>query len=64
MPLYESCKFAENRIEVKPEWRAALTIGPEARPPDIGRRFRCASGYGIGVAEAVDVGSYGGLKLP
>ncbi len=30
MPLYESRKFAENRISVKPEWQAALTLGPEA----------------------------------
>jgi len=30
MPLYESRKHAENRIEVKPEWREALTVGPEA----------------------------------
>ncbi len=29
MPLYESRKFAENRIEVAPEWRDALTTGPE-----------------------------------
>ncbi len=29
MPLYESRKYAENRIEVNPEWRDALTIGPD-----------------------------------
>jgi hypothetical protein len=30
MPLYESRKYAENRIEVNPEWRDALSVGPEA----------------------------------
>ncbi|MCF7853753.1 MAG: hypothetical protein K9N51_03065 [Candidatus Pacebacteria bacterium] len=30
MPLYESRTFAENRIDVAPEWRDALVIGPDA----------------------------------
>ncbi len=30
MPLYESRKFAENRIEVDTAWRDALLIGPDA----------------------------------
>ncbi len=29
MPLYESRPFAENRIDVKPEWRGALALGPD-----------------------------------
>jgi hypothetical protein len=29
MPLYESREFAENRVEVKPEWREALVLGPD-----------------------------------
>ncbi len=29
MPLYESRKYAENRIDVTSEWRDALTVGPE-----------------------------------
>jgi hypothetical protein len=30
MPLYESKKNAENRITLKPEWRDAIVIGPDA----------------------------------
>jgi len=30
MPLYESRRFAENRIEVQREWRDALVLGPDA----------------------------------
>lgn len=30
MPLYESRKFAENRIDVSAPWRDALVIGPDA----------------------------------
>ncbi|HLH57111.1 MAG TPA: hypothetical protein VKY92_26265 [Verrucomicrobiae bacterium] len=30
MPLYESRKNAENRIEIKPEWRDAIVIAPDA----------------------------------
>jgi hypothetical protein len=30
MPLYETRKHAENRIEVRPEWRDAIVIGPDA----------------------------------
>ena len=30
MPLYESRKNAENRIQIRPEWRDSIVIGPEA----------------------------------
>jgi hypothetical protein len=30
MPLYESKKYAENVILIRPEWRDALVIGPQA----------------------------------
>jgi hypothetical protein len=35
MPLYESRKHAENRIEVKSEWRDALVLGPDKVVPSI-----------------------------
>ena len=39
MPLYESRKHAENRVDVRPQWRDAVVIGLEAAVAAIVRQI-------------------------
>jgi len=79
MPLYESRKYAENRIQVNPEWRDAIVFGPDrvaqaivciiADRADRARPLRLAfdGWYNIGwpsiVASLQDLAAKSGLKV-
>jgi len=58
MPLYESRKHAENRITLKPEWRDAVSIGPDAVMKVILQRIAANQGRNRALRMAFD-GWYG-----
>ena len=58
MPLYESRKHAENRITLKPEWRDAVSIGPDAVMKVILQRIAANRGRNRALRMAFD-GWYG-----
>jgi hypothetical protein len=58
MPLYESRQYAENRIALKPEWRGAIVIGPDAVVGAILERLAAGRGQARAVRVAFD-GWYG-----
>ena len=58
MPLYESRKNAENRITLKPEWRDAVSIGPDAVMKAILQRVAANHGKNRALRMAFD-GWYG-----
>jgi hypothetical protein len=58
MPLYESRKNTENHIDLKPEWRDAIVIGPDKVIAEMIRVIAAAAAGGRPVRVALD-GWYG-----